>query len=477
MHMKEKVLIIDDEKLLAKSTAMALRREGFDCFEASDGPSGIRLAGEVSPNIILLDITMPGMDGWQVLKALRADEKTRSIPVLVFTAKDIRNGKKLAVLRGANGFVAKPFETTELMHAIHAQKGVSRSGAEFPNIETLLGRLPVGLLIMNGEGMVITYNSLALTYLGVSEVDLIGSPLHHTIDSMELKVVVERLLSGEGDAEEAVINRDDRRIRCYLCRSGVHLETVTMLVGDMTQAFRMNQMENEYLNTISHGLRTPLATLKTTLNLLKERAEELSPEIQDIVSMGAEETNRLETAFRELVHCSRLETGVAAEEMVKERFTIQSLMKRLHASLADSLKYDEGEKSRIQTEENDYEIETDFRFLKTALSEIVKNALIYSGPSGSVRISFSAPSETGLSIVIHDDGVGISSESVPLLFKKFFREDNPITRSRPAYGLGLYIAGSYIELLGGTVYCESTKGKGTTIFVTIPSCVVRSCDV
>ena len=112
---KPKVLIIDDEKLLVKSTIMALNCYEFEARGALDGPEGIKKAEELQPDVILLDIMMPVMDGWEVLKKLKENEVTQNIPVIIYTAKEYSNGKALSESKGAAGFVAKPFELDELI--------------------------------------------------------------------------------------------------------------------------------------------------------------------------------------------------------------------------------------------------------------------------------------------------------------------------------------------------------------------------
>ena len=99
--MGKKVLVIDDEKMLVKSTCMALTFYGFETKGALDGEQGLQEAINFSPQIILLDIMMPGMDGWELLSRLRADEATNKIPVIVFTAKAVSfspNREKLQAL-------------------------------------------------------------------------------------------------------------------------------------------------------------------------------------------------------------------------------------------------------------------------------------------------------------------------------------------------------------------------------------------
>jgi DNA-binding response OmpR family regulator len=116
---KKKVLIIDDEKLLVKSTILALRCFDFEADGAFDGPEGLAKAHEDIPDIILLDIMMPGMDGWEVLKKIKATEKMNAIPVIIFTAREYSNGYSLALEQGAADYIAKPFELDELVQMLY----------------------------------------------------------------------------------------------------------------------------------------------------------------------------------------------------------------------------------------------------------------------------------------------------------------------------------------------------------------------
>jgi DNA-binding response OmpR family regulator len=119
--MAHKVLVIDDEPLMVKSTCMALKFNGFETAGAPDGPAGLREVALHKPDVILLDIMMPDMDGWEVLSRLKADEGTKNIPVIIFTAREYSNGNAMAESRGAVDYVAKPFDLSDLMSIIRRQ--------------------------------------------------------------------------------------------------------------------------------------------------------------------------------------------------------------------------------------------------------------------------------------------------------------------------------------------------------------------
>jgi CheY-like chemotaxis protein len=107
-------LIIDDEILIVKTTAILLRHLGYRTLEAFNGEGGITLAKSESPDLILLDLVMPGEDGWEVLGELKSDRITAGIPVIIFTAKHFAHPETVMDVRGADGYISKPFPPEEL---------------------------------------------------------------------------------------------------------------------------------------------------------------------------------------------------------------------------------------------------------------------------------------------------------------------------------------------------------------------------
>ena len=90
--MQRRVLIIEDEKLIILSTQMVLEASGFRVDSAMDGEEGIKKARESAPDLILLDIMMPGIDGWETLTRLKQDPQTADVPVVIFTAREHSRG-------------------------------------------------------------------------------------------------------------------------------------------------------------------------------------------------------------------------------------------------------------------------------------------------------------------------------------------------------------------------------------------------
>ena len=110
-----KILIVDDEKLILISTRIVLESVGYGVVTAASGEEAIGKAKEEKPGLILLDIMMPGIDGWETLSRLKEDAGTRDIPVIIFTAREHSRGRQLAREMGAADYFQKPFEPDELI--------------------------------------------------------------------------------------------------------------------------------------------------------------------------------------------------------------------------------------------------------------------------------------------------------------------------------------------------------------------------
>jgi len=114
------ILIVDDEKDIVQLIRYNLEREGFRVESASDGNEALKKASEVKPDLILLDIMLPGKDGYEVMKSLNQNEKTANIPVIFLTAKSAEFDEVLGLELGADDYVVKPISPRKLVSRIRA---------------------------------------------------------------------------------------------------------------------------------------------------------------------------------------------------------------------------------------------------------------------------------------------------------------------------------------------------------------------
>ncbi len=122
--MGKRILIVEDEKNIVDILSFNLVREGYETLEAYDGQSGLLLATEQDPDLVLLDLMLPKMNGFEVCRSLRA--AGRSIPVIMLTAREEENDKVLGLELGADDYITKPFSMRELLARVKAN--IRRSG-------------------------------------------------------------------------------------------------------------------------------------------------------------------------------------------------------------------------------------------------------------------------------------------------------------------------------------------------------------
>ena len=118
--MREKILIVEDEKDIIKMLEYNLKKEGFKVIDARDGEDALDLAVRAYPDLILLDLMLPGIDGLEVCKSLKKEAKTASIPIIMLTAKSQESDKVVGLELGADDYITKPFSPRELIARIKA---------------------------------------------------------------------------------------------------------------------------------------------------------------------------------------------------------------------------------------------------------------------------------------------------------------------------------------------------------------------
>lgn len=109
-----KVVVIDDDAEFLELVEFNLRRADFQVHQAENGPDGLKMVKKAQPDVVLLDTTMPGMDGLEVLSELKKGDKTRDIPVFMLTAKTIIGDIEWAFEKGADDYILKPVQLSKL---------------------------------------------------------------------------------------------------------------------------------------------------------------------------------------------------------------------------------------------------------------------------------------------------------------------------------------------------------------------------
>lgn len=119
-----KILVCDDDANIRNIMDFSLETEGFQVLVAADGPEALQLVRDEHPDLVILDVMMPGSDGLSVCRQLKQDTATRQIPVLLLTARSGRGDREAGLAAGADDYVTKPFSPQRLVEKVHGMLGV-----------------------------------------------------------------------------------------------------------------------------------------------------------------------------------------------------------------------------------------------------------------------------------------------------------------------------------------------------------------
>jgi len=118
MSTVKKILLIEDEPEFRMALRMRLEANGYEVIEAEDGVTGLDLARNQNPNLIILDIMLPKMDGYKVARLLKFDEKHRNIPIVMLTARSQQSDQETGMSVGGDAYMTKPYKPQEMLETI-----------------------------------------------------------------------------------------------------------------------------------------------------------------------------------------------------------------------------------------------------------------------------------------------------------------------------------------------------------------------
>ena len=205
--MKKTVLIVEDEKNNVDILCFNLQREGYNTLEAYDGETGLSLAREHKPDLILLDVMLPVLDGWGVLRAIRQDSQT---PVIMLTAKGETDDKVTGLKSGADDYITKPFEMREVLARIEAVlRRADRTGNDTPARGLHFDKLTIDMdafeLLVDGKKMLTQVQKDYLDSLTTNNLYILGGTgaveAIISILSMQHGVVTPTINHEEGDED------------------------------------------------------------------------------------------------------------------------------------------------------------------------------------------------------------------------------------------------------------------------------------
>ncbi len=225
--MKEKILIVDDEKDIVKMLDYNFKKEGYRTVTAYDGEDGLDFAKKEHPDIILLDLMLPGMDGLEVCKALKKEEKTSSIPIIMLTAKTQEADKVVGLELGADDYVTKPFSLKELLARVKAILRRAKEKEKLPEV-------------INVGGLAIDFSRISVA--------LNNKPVELTAKEFELLVT---LIKAKG----RVLSRDYLLDTVWGFDQAMNIQTRTVDVHIRTLRKKLKSEAKRIITVKNYGYR------------------------------------------------------------------------------------------------------------------------------------------------------------------------------------------------------------------------------
>ena len=493
---KADILVIDDTLENLNLLSAMLTQQGYKVRSVTKGSTGVRGAQTVSPDLILLDVNMPQMNGYEVCQQLKADDRTREIPVIFISALDDVLDKVKAFQVGGVDYVTKPFQVEEVLARIethltirHLQQQLQTQNSQLQQQVRERERAeekfaksfrssphPIAITTVS-EGRFLDVNPGFLRMSGYKREEVID----HTVE--ELKLCFDK------SYDEAIQKLSDIGVfhnqECEFRRKSGETRTVLLsvelidlagipctlhIINDITERKRL---ENEFISLVSHELRTPLTSLLGALDLLSAgQLGDLTDRGKQVLSIANTNTERLIRLVNDILDLERMKSGTIA--MQKRLCNLSKLM--VQATEAMQTLADQAQIT-LTTQPLDLKLQVDCdRFLQT-LTNLLSNAIKFS-PAGSTvwlnaeqidRLSpFSALDTPTLLITVKDQGRGIPADKLQVIFERFQQVDASDSRDKGGTGLGLAICRNIIEQHGGKIWAESKLGEGSTFYLTLP---------
>lgn len=496
------ILIVDDNIANLKFLIISFQRKDFEVLTAETGEAALTLVEQTRPDIILLDILMPGIDGFEVCRRLKASESTRNIPVIFMTALAESVDKVKGLEMGAADYVTKPFDVTEVVARINTHltmhqlqqdllaqnRQLQQENEKRRRVQDALreSRWRYRLLAENSTDL-ISRQTLAGVFLYVSPAcqsllgyrieELIGQPIFDYIHPDDLAAVQVALEPGHDCPSTSTVTcrvlRKDGTIVWLEISSRTVCDAenkqpyemvsvsrnVTQQVELTAQLKDKNAELDAFAHTVAHDLKNPFGTVVSTVDLLEMAWDRLSQEQIRSFLHSIKETG---LKGIDIIHALLLLASIRKEEVSTEPLDTNSILEQVLSRLTGLI---ESTGAELTIPDQWPLVIGYYPWVEEVWMNYVSNAMKYGGDSPKIVLGSDEPHNGTVRFWVKDNGPGIDPKEQGRLFKEFVRLDDT---NQDGHGLGLSIVRRIVNRLGGKVGLESQAGQGTTFYFTLP---------
>ena len=520
MPVTKTILVIEDDQNIRESITDLLETSNFNVLTAGNGKDGLDLAISKVPDLIICDIMMPVMDGYEVIQAIRKEKTLQDTPFIFLSAKsqkvDVRKGMDL----GADDYLTKPFRAQELFDAVETRIWKKEVGErELRDTKQELEKLnqqmvaiseadiPVSMIISDNHGTIVHFSKGAERLLGYTADEMVGkkpiTTLHVREEIMARVSELKELLGKEVNMSNAFLTEIPNRynyesrewtyVRKDKSTFPIQLVVSTILdkegkvtgylgVGiDITerkaaeaalkfardQAEKANRLKSQFLANMSHEIRTPMNSILGFSDILSKMITD--PTGKKHINAISTSGRTLMVLINDLLDLAKIEAGKMQlrPEPVSLRLIIDEIVQMFSA---------ETKKKGLEliTEIPDdlpTKLLLDDIRIRQMLINLVGNAIKFTS-EGYIKISVLGTAENSsaidLRLSVQDTGIGIDKADQPLVFESFEQVHDTTTSQYGGTGLGLAITRRLAQLMNGNISLDSEKGRGSTFTIVLP---------
>ncbi len=500
-------IILADDNADMRDYMKRLLSQRYEVEAVADGIAALNAVRRLSPDLVLSDVMMPGLDGFELLRSLRTDLKTQQIPIILLSARAGEEARVEGLEAGADDYLTKPFSARELLARVEAtlklaqlrQEAAAReyalraeTEAVSVRLETVLAGINDHFIVFDRNWRIAYLNERAAVALGQPQEDLLDQNLWDLFPDLVGTEFYDRL-------HQVMYDRIPTQFEYYypvwdrwfenrlyptpdgivnLCsdisdRKQLEAERNQLLAQEQTAreaAETANRIKDEFLAVLSHELRSPLNPILGWSKLLQNGKLDALKTKQGLATI--ERNARLQSELIEdLLDVSRILQGKLSLNVnrVNLAATIQAAIETVHlAAEAKSISVD------VALDPGVEQVFGDATRLQQVVWNLLSNAVKFTAPGGRITVQLEQIGDQA-QIGVSDNGKGIHPDFLPYVFDYFRQENGATTRKFGGLGLGLAIVRNLVELHGGTVQADSSGEElGATFTVNLPLMPVQT---
>lgn len=479
-----RILNVNDEDAPRYLITRSLERAGFEVVETQTGRHALELVRQ-RPDLVVLDVKLPDVSGFEVCRQIKANPETRSISVLQVSATYVASENRVRGLDGgADAYLSQPIDSDELVATVRALLRLRKAEEEARRLsdqwQITFDAISDPVFLTDAEGGIRRCNEAGELLLGAPCAQLIGKSFAELLEKLgaDAERVGQAHAGGEARLDLQLRDRWFRASMDPIVQAGSRSASVWVL-SDMTarrqleedlrrtneQLHQADGRKDEFLAVLAHELRNPLAAISAGIQML-ERLRHEDDRAARMRAMVRRQVKQLSRLVDDLLDVSRITRGKI--QLRRERVELVGVLRQVVQTNKATFDARNHAVSFDLPSEAIW-LEADPVRLEQVFTNLLDNAAKYTDPGGQITVS-AVVDERSVSVRVTDNGIGIPAQLGDRIFDMFAQAEPGADRSRGGLGIGLTLVRTLVHMHHGTVTASSEgPGKGSIFTVTLPT--------